>query len=64
MKSSSGITKEKYPRSATSETQTGLIKDQASKKRAYDEIVDKKQPTKDLSNKHHHEEEKKGVDLN
>ena len=63
-KNSSVITQEKHPRSATLKTQTGLIKDQASKKRAYEEIGDGEQHAVDHSNKNHLEEEKKGADLN
>lgn len=47
------------------ETQIGQIRDQASKKRAYDEVADGEMHEKDHSNKNHHlEEEKKGVDVN
>ena len=61
MKSSSDVIQEKHSRSAASETQ---IKDQASKKRAYEEIAGGEQHAKDHSNKNHLEEEKKGADLN
>jgi hypothetical protein len=51
LRNSSGLIQDKHPLSAAAlETQ---IKDQASKKRPYDEIASDEQPGKDLSNKHH-----------
>ena len=61
---STDIIQEKHHRTAGVETQIGQIKDQASKKRTFDEVTAGDQHPIDHSNKNHLEEEKKGADLN